>query len=1233
MLTITPAVEAVLERAAELRAEGSSWNNTAIAMGYVGDDLKGICKDAGQTYERLYSKARRAVVREALSESMFTLRRLLREGAEADSRRAAECLSRISMTFIRHRRRAAVAKGPKPDPRLEGMSAETIEMAKWLSVQTPADLEKYSDILFRRHKRYRKYYEMYKNDPDRDKVDNQQADNNTSNGSSDDPGSNPVPREPSPPSGPTGSACNLPNTNSHAHDTVLRDTYRPQSFDFHSTQPRFPQNRAGSLLESRQHGRRGRRRFGEACASAQMETSLLPSNVMTCERPVSTRTSVGCSTLARQRGAIHWKQTPRPGRKGSDMSRVALALAMFVSPAVVAAAEPQSNADLVKTAQSVFKDLKTVTLENGLRVYLLPVKGSPVVSVMVAYKVGSADEEKDQTGLSHYLEHLMFKGTEKLMPGDIDRATQRNGGQNNAYTSEDMTVYHFDFAADRWQSALDIEGDRMRNIRIDAKHEFQQEKGAVISELNGNEDSPGDLEYKAILTLLWPKESPYSHPVIGQREHVQGATAEIIKRHYDKWYHPNNAALVIAGGFNPDETLVKIKKIFEPIPKGELPKRKTPTYFKDRAGPVHKEFESKFDQPRMVMGFNTVAVGTTEDPILDVIQYVLADGKTSRLYRKLVEDERVCSSVDAGNYAGRYPGWFAVTLDLLKGKDRKKAEEMVFAELEKLATTPLTDEELNRARKKLLARFVFSRESVHSLADAIARTSTYPGGEDVTKFFADYLERIVNVSKADVQRVAKEYLARKQACVVWSVPPEAKKCEPESAVGATRSAKPVAFRAPPAESKDAGGAGEFSLANAKRTVLPNGLTVILLEDHKLPVVVGAVDVADVGLRQPADKNGIAMLVGSLLEEGTTKHTGKQISALIEDTGGSLSLSGSGGSFKVLTPDTELALSLMFDCLQNPSFPAEAFAQQKEQQLAGIDDAATQPQSRASDTFHALVYGKHPYARPSQGTRATVEKLTAEDCKAFHKLAFAPNFTTVVLVGDFKAAEMLKKIEELTKDWKKSDAGKAVVEAPPKGTTVVEQIISDPAAAQVHVFIGQLGITRDNPDYYKLLVMDNVLGTGPGFTDRLSSTLRDRQGLAYTVRATIASGAGTQPGTFTGYIGTFADKFLDVKHGFIREFNRIRDEAPSKEEVEDAKKYLLGSMPFRFTTMSAVAGQLLAAEKYGLGTDFLEKYKKEVAAVTPEDVQAVAKKYLDPKTLTIVVVGAIDKDGKPLGKKK
>jgi zinc protease len=591
---------------------------------------------------------------------------------------------------------------------------------------------------------------------------------------------------------------------------------------------------------------------------------------------------------------------------------LALAISVPLAPAPVVAEQPvaarapdaAADAELVETAQGMFADLKTVTLDNGLRVYLLPVKGAPVVTTMVAYRVGSADEEKDQTGLSHYLEHLLFKGTAKLMPGDIDRATQRNGGRNNAYTNEDMTVYHFDFAADRWEAALEIEADRMRNTKIDAKHEFEQEKGAVVSELKGGEDSPWDLEYKAMLPLLWPKESPYAHPVIGLEEHVRGASAEVIKRYYDKWYHPNNASLVVVGGFDPDAALAKIKALFGPIPKGELPPRKKPTFYPERKEAVRKEFESKFDVPRMMVGFNTVQVGSPEDPVLDIAQDILATGKTSRLYRKLVEDERIASEVGAANYAGRYPGWFAVNVELLQGKDRKKAEELVFAELEKLAAEPVTDAELNRARRKILAGFIFSRESVHSLCDAVARTSTYPGGEDVAKFFRDYLERAAKVSKEDIQKVAKQYLARQKAAIVWSVPKEGK-----GGTEGERKALPPGspLRKEGAFARAEGGAGGFSLTAAKRVVLPNGLTVILLEDHRLPVVVASVEVADVRLREPADKLGVATLMGNLLEEGTAKHSGKDISALIENTGGSLSMSSAGGTLRVLTPDTDLGL--------------------------------------------------------------------------------------------------------------------------------------------------------------------------------------------------------------------------------------------------------------------------------------------------------------------------------------
>jgi zinc protease len=909
----------------------------------------------------------------------------------------------------------------------------------------------------------------------------------------------------------------------------------------------------------------------------------------------------------------------------------AAAAALMLFPRTAAAADPPApgtraaaDAALARTAASMLRGVRMITLENGLRVYLLPVPNSPLVTTMVAYRVGSADEEPDQTGLSHYLEHLLFKGTDTLMPGDVDRATQRNGGANNAYTSEDMTVYHFDFAADRWDIALKIEADRMRNTRIDEKHEFAQEKGAVVAELARNEDQPWDLEFKRVLTLLYPPASPYHHPVIGTEAHVRGATAEIIKRHYDKWYHPNNASLVIVGGFDPDKTQARVRELFGSIPRQDLPTRKAAAFHPPRQAPARAEFASKFDLPRLLLGYNTTTVLDPADPALDVLQRVLGDGKTSRLYKKLVEGDEVAADVGAGNYTGKLPGWFAVNVELLQGKDRAKVEATVFAEVERLAKEPVSDAEFARARRNILANFVFTRESVHNLADSLSRASVYTDGGDAVKFYETYLDRLAALTPADVQKVAAKYFARTNASVVWSIPPDEKKAAAPAPAARPSGAARLSFRQPPAPA-----GGGFSLAAAKKTVLPNGLTLILYEDHRIPVVVARAAVKDVSLREPAAKLGVANLVGDLLDEGTDKHTGEQIATLIEDTGGSLSFSSSGASLRMLSPDADLGLGLMVECLTRPTFPKEAFDRQREQQLAAIAEAEVTPKTRARQLFNQLVYKDHPFARPDIGTKASVTALTPADCKAFHAAAFAPNATVVVVAGDFKADEMAKTMAALTKDWKKLDLPPAAPPAPAKAEAVVERVVPDKSAAQVHVYAGHVGVTRQHPDYYKLLVMDNVLGVGPGFTDRLSSNIRDRQGLAYTVTASVTGSATNQPGAFTGYIGTFADKYILVRDSFVKEVNRIRDEAPTAQEVDDAKKYLLGSLPFRFGTLSSVASQLLSAELYGLGFDFLDEYRKQVAAVTPADVQAVARRHLDPRALVVVAVGPVASDGTPL----
>jgi len=230
------------------------------------------------------------------------------------------------------------------------------------------------------------------------------------------------------------------------------------------------------------------------------------------------------------------------------------------------------------------------------------------------------------------------------------------------------------------------------------------------------------------------------------------------------------------------------------------------------------------------------------------------------------------------------------------------------------------------------------------------------------------------------------------------------------------------------------------------------------------------------------------------------------------------------------------------------------------------------------------------------------------------------------VGDFDSTKLAAEIKEMTANWKKTPLDQPKLPEVKSKPKPEDWIISMPEAAQCHIFMGHVGVRRNNPDYYKLTVMDYILGTSPGFTDRLSSRVRDREGLAYTVTANISSSAGEEPGMFVTYIGCEPKSFKHVREVVMEEINRIRDKAATKDEVEDVKQYLIGNLPFHFNTSPLMAAQMINVERHHLGLNYFDDYRKAISAVTVADVQAVAKQYLDPAHLVTVAVGAIDKNG-------
>ncbi len=411
--------------------------------------------------------------------------------------------------------------------------------------------------------------------------------------------------------------------------------------------------------------------------------------------------------------------------------------------------------------------------------------------------------------------------------------------------------------------------------------------------------------------------------------------------------------------------------------------------------------------------------------------------------------------------------------------------------------------------------------------------------------------------------------------------------------------------------------------------LDNGLKVLLVENPALPTVSMTGSVLAGARYDPESKAGLAIMVSRLLDEGTENRTSLEIADAIESVGGAID---SDGSFErviatagVLNKDVDLGLELLSDLLIRPIFPQDYVEKEKERTLAEIVSAQDRPQVIAGWAFNELVYQDHPLHRPSHGYPQTVERLTREDLLDFHRRYFVPNNVILSIVGDFRVADFLPKIEKAFGNWKAQPVVFPTYSAPVRQIGKRVKFITMPAQ-QLNIYLGHLGITRRNSDYYALQVLDTILGGGAGFTARIPQRLRDELGLAYTTFASITMTAGLDPGRFIAFIGTSPENMQMAIDGLLSEIRRIIDEPVTAQELQDAKDYLTGSFVFAFESSPQIARFLVHAEVYSLGFDYIEKYPEYVRSVTVEDISRVARQYLDSENYTLVVVGPVAEDG-------
>jgi len=892
------------------------------------------------------------------------------------------------------------------------------------------------------------------------------------------------------------------------------------------------------------------------------------------------------------------------------LSRIALVLCLFAAAALVA-------------------QVRQRVLPNGLTVLVKEVHAAPVATVDVWYKVGSRNERPGITGISHLLEHMTYKGAKGYSRDAMREIVKRNGALDNGATYYDYTHYHTTIASDRLEPILKMEAARMSSATL-AQADLDAEWTVVRSELEGRENDPGTQLFQELMAAAF-KAHPYQWPVIGWRADVEHTTAADLQAYYRTYYAPNNATLVVVGDVTAEEIFAQAQKHFGRLRTASAPPQwvtPEPPQRGERRVTVRRQGNVPFTN----ILWHVPALTHEDAPAVMLLDQILGTGRLSRLYQHVVE-KRVAVSAWSSSLLLRDSGIFMVGGMAGPGQEIHPIERAVLAEVERIKTEPPTAAEMARARRQLEASFIFDRDSVTEQARQLGYYQTVAGDWA----FLDRLpDRLRQVTPEDVARVAQTYLTPDNRTVgifepvtggatpanPAAAPVPAGYRDGDAARGPHAPARSLETRRP--EAAGAGG-GRAAPVTRERIRLPNGLVLIVQENHANPTVAVAMSLRAGKAYDPPGRAGTATMIADLLDAGTTTRTANQIAEELE--GHAITLSAGAGwettglHGKALSSDIELLTRNLADIVRHPVFPEEELAKMRAQNLAGLAYTRDQTSQNAYRAFYRAVLPEgHPYRVASfDEEEAGLKAMTRDDLLAFHRARYTPRTAIVVVVGDVTAAEMRALIEKYFGDWQGETP--TLVSFPPVPAGAEKRVVTPiPDKAQANIYAGYAGdLRRADPDYYAAQIMNMILGGGGALNSRLGKVIRDEHGLAYGVSSGFHASTGAGPWyTAMGVNPANADRALDLLQA---EIARMRDGGATQREVDDTIAYLTGAHAIALVTNAAIAGELLDAEYFALGLDYPERFTALYRAVTREQVNAAAKKYLHPEKLVISIAGS------------
>lgn len=893
-----------------------------------------------------------------------------------------------------------------------------------------------------------------------------------------------------------------------------------------------------------------------------------------------------------------------------------------------------ATAQTAKPATAAVKPIAYTerTLANGLRVYALRDTGTPNVAVQVWYDVGSKDDPKGRSGFAHMFEHLMFKATRNLVSEQMDRLTEDVGGYNNASTNDDYTNYYEVVPANHLQRLLFAEADRMASLVVEPKS-FASERDVVKEELRQSTLArPYGKLFSTYLSAAAYTTHPYARSTIGSIENLEAASIDDVRGFHATYYRPDNAILVVSGNFDPAQLNAWVDRYFAGIarPSTAIP-RVTVTEPARTKAVSYTVYEPNTPLPAVLMSWHVPADRDADIPALTVLNTILSTGESSRMYESLVYRDQLAQDASSFLDSKQGTGNLIAYAILAGGKTVDQGEAALKREIARFRDAPVTAAELAEAKNEILTAAIKSRETAEGKARVLASSVIIDGDARA----ADrQLAEIAAVTAADVQRVARRYLGDAQSATIRYLPDSAK---PAGQTGDTIAVAPtvrtealaapaqIAIVTPAPEGQriqppTPAAPVKANLPQPVETRLANGLRVITVERHDLPIATAALVATGGQVLDPANRSGVSSLAAGLMTKGTATRSATQIAREVESLGGSIGASAAseGGSVEVTVKSDQLApaMAILADVATRPAFAPEELERARAQAVDAVAVAFKNPAQLAALVADRAAFGASPVGAPGSGTPASLKAITRGDVTAAYARTWRPDQAALILVGDVTPAQGQALAQAQLGGWRAPAGAPAplpAIGALPAPRTVV---IDMPGAGQAGVVVERPAIARGDARYYPLAVANTVLGGG--FSSRLNQEVRIKRGLAYGAGSGLDAMRGT--GSIAARTQTKNQTAAEVVALMTAEMARMGAAPVPEAELATRKAVLVGNFGRGVETTDGIAGILGEYVLDGVPLGELQSYTAKVEAVTPAAVQAASAALLDPKAASVAVVG-------------